>query len=165
MAMAWLSFIAAGCGGTASDPSSSASPRAIVISSTNTPGPKPAASGPAAPVSTVLTPFASSTPAQPSAAAAQTPAGSAASASVTAANQVQIQDFSFAPPTLSVKVGARVTWTNGGPSNHTVTANDGSFDSGPLQRNANFSFTFSKAGSVTYHCTVHPTMQATVTVS
>jgi len=58
-----------------------------------------------------------------------------------------------------------VSWTNTGPSNHTVTANDGSFDSGTIQRNATFNFTFSKAGTFAYHCSIHPTMTATVTVS
>src|SRR5262249_45172991 len=125
-------------------------------------------SGPAAPVSTVLTPFVPPTPTQgvASAAPAQSAAAAGAAASATAVpNQVRIADFSFTPPTLNVTAGARVTWVNGGPSNHTLTANDGSFDSGTIQRNANFGFTFATAGTFAYHCSIHPTMAGTVTVS
>ncbi|HEX6513421.1 MAG TPA: cupredoxin domain-containing protein [Chloroflexota bacterium] len=157
----WLaaaSLLLAGCGGAALPPTPTPS-RAIVISSTDTPGPLPAASGPAAPVSTVLTPFATSTP------GASVAASAAPQPAATPGNQVRIQDFSFTPPVLGVTLGTQVTWTNGGPSNHTVTANDGSFESGAIQRNANFSFTFSKAGTFAYHCSFHPTMQATVVVT
>ena len=155
-----ISLALAGCGGAAGAAGgSAAASRAIVISSTDTPGPRPSAQRPADAVSTVLTPFATSTPGPATTAVAiQTPPASAP-------NQIRIQDFSFTPPTLNVSVGTQVSWTNGGPSNHTVTANDGSFDSGTIQRNATFNFTFSKAGTFAYHCSIHPTMTATVTVS
>lgn len=153
-------LVLAGCGGAAS--SSASASRPIIISSTNTPGPPPPTpSGPAAAVSTVLTPFATSIPT----AGAASAAASAAATPTAAPNQVKIQDFSFTPSALNVTVGTQVTWVNGGPSNHTVTANDGSFDSAAIQRNASFSFTFSKAGTFAYHCSLHPTMTGTVTVS
>ena len=156
--LAVVALALAGCGASTTSPSASAS-RGIVISSTNTPGPAPSRFEPADPVSTVLTPFATSTAGPGSSVASPaTPAPSAA-------NQVRIQDFSFTPPTFSVSVGTRVSWTNGGPSNHTVTANDGSFDSGTIQRNGSFSFTFTKAGTFAYHCSLHPTMTATITVA
>jgi len=104
------------------------------------------------PNSTVLTPFATSTPA-PGATAVPTPT-----------NQIRVQDFSFGPPTLTLSVGTKLTWTNAGPSNHTVTANDGSFDSGTLLPNATFSFTPAKAGTLAYHCSIHPTMTGTLVV-
>ena len=103
----------------------------------------------------MLTPFATSTVPAATAAAQQ---------SGTASNQVRIVDFSFTPPTIDVPVGTKVTWTNAGPSNHTVTANDGSFDSGTIQRNGSYSFTPTKAGTFAYHCSIHPTMQATLIV-
>lgn len=166
-----LALLMAGCGGSSGDASASAS-RGIVVSSTNTPGPPPPTpSGPAAPVSTVLTPFATSiTTPSAGASAAATPAPSTAASAGGASgaanpNAVRIQDFGYTPPTLDVKAGTQVTWTNGGPSNHTVTANDGSFDSGTIQRNGNFAFTFSQAGSFDYHCSIHPTMLGTVRVS
>ena len=57
-----------------------------------------------------------------------------------------ISDFKFTPPSITVKVGDTVVWTNDGPSAHSATADDGSFDSGLLSKNATGSFKFTKAG-------------------
>ena len=57
-----------------------------------------------------------------------------------------------------------MTWTNNGPSVHTVTADDGSFDSGNISVGKTFSHTFQTAGTFAYHCTIHPFMKATVIV-
>ncbi len=78
---------------------------------------------------------------------------------------VAIADISFAPDALEVAVGDTVTWTNEDPVPHTVTADDGAFDSGNLDQGGSFDQTFDEAGEFTYHCEVHPSMQATVTVS
>ena len=78
---------------------------------------------------------------------------------------VSIQDFSFNPGQITVAPGTTVTWTNEGPSPHTTTADDGSWDSGTLQQGEDFSFTFDKPGTYTYHCSIHPDMTATITVS
>jgi plastocyanin len=56
-----------------------------------------------------------------------------------------------------------VTWTNNDSIGHTVTADDGSFNS-PVDPGKTFSFTFTKAGTYTYHCSIHPTMKATIVV-
>lgn len=56
---------------------------------------------------------------------------------------------------LTVPVNTQVTWTNNDSVAHTVTADDGSFDSGTLQAGQSFSHTFSSAGTVAYHCTIH----------
>jgi plastocyanin len=87
-----------------------------------------------------------------------TPGAAAKSASVT------IKDFEFTPATVTIAVGGTVTWTNNGPSTHTVTADDGSFDSGNLSQGKTFSHTFQTAGTFTYHCSIHPFMTATVIV-
>jgi plastocyanin len=67
------------------------------------------------------------------------------------------QQLNFDPKTLTVKVGDKVTWRNTSTSDldHTATANDGSFDSGTVHRNKNFSHTFGKAGTFKYFCTFH----------
>ena len=78
---------------------------------------------------------------------------------------VSIQDFSFNPGQITVAPGTTVTWTNEGPSPHTTTADDGSWDSGTLQQGEDFSFTFDKPGTYTYHCSIHPDMTASVKVS
>jgi plastocyanin len=91
------------------------------------------------------------------------PTGGAVRAQESAA--VSIVDFAFEPATLEVAAGTTVTWTNNGSAPHTVTADDGSFDSGELAPGASFSFTFESAGSVAYHCNIHPQMTATITVA
>ncbi len=98
------------------------------------------------------------------------PAGTkAATSQATAAGTAQpgavtISDFKFTPPSITVKVGDTVVWTNNGPSTHTATADDGSFDSGNMAQGKTFSHTFQTAGTFSYHCTVHPFMTAQVVV-
>ena len=66
---------------------------------------------------------------------------------------------------LMVELGATVTWTNNDQAMpHTVTAVDGSFDSGQLSPGQTFSFTFDKPGEFEYYCTLHPWMRAKVEV-
>ncbi len=77
---------------------------------------------------------------------------------------VSISNFAFSPASITVKVGDTVTWTNQDSATHTVVADDGSFKSGDLGQGATFSFTFSKAGSFTYKCGIHPNMTGTVVV-
>jgi plastocyanin len=78
---------------------------------------------------------------------------------------VAIVDFAFDPGSVAVDVGGTVTWTNQGPSPHTVTASDGSFDSGELAAGASFSHTFMSAGTFSYFCSIHPSMVGSVVVS
>jgi len=77
----------------------------------------------------------------------QTPAGP---------TEVQIVDDAFSPKNMSVPVGTIVTWTRNGSHPHTVTADDGSFDSGLLRGTDNrFQRTFDAAGVYAYYCDVH----------
>ncbi|BBZ28923.1 hypothetical protein MMAD_32180 [Mycolicibacterium madagascariense] len=78
---------------------------------------------------------------------------------------VSIDDFAFAPITLTVPVGSTVTWTNKDGEPHTVVANDGSFHSPAMDTNGSFSFTFRTAGHFDYICSIHPFMHATVVVT
>jgi len=77
---------------------------------------------------------------------------------------VSIVDFAFQPASVEIATGGTVTWTNTGQAPHTVTADDGSFDSGTLSPGATFSQTFATAGTFTYHCNIHPQMTATIIV-
>jgi plastocyanin len=77
---------------------------------------------------------------------------------------VSIVDFAFDSPSITVEAGSTVTWTNVGNANHTVTADDGTFDSGTLGSGESFSFTFATPGTYGYHCTIHPNMTAQVIV-
>lgn len=77
---------------------------------------------------------------------------------------VTIADFQFTPATITIHVGDTVTWTNHGPSAHTATANNGSFNTGVLQKGHSASHTFTTAGTFTYICQIHPFMHGTVVV-
>jgi plastocyanin len=72
--------------------------------------------------------------------------------------------WGYSPSTVTIHVGDTVTWTNAGPLAHTVTADDGSFDSGSLNVGDTWSMTFQTAGTFTYYCTPHPWMKGTVIV-
>ena len=78
--------------------------------------------------------------------------------------EITISGFKFDPATVTVTIGTTVTWTNQDSSNHTVVADDGSWKSESLAKDATFSFTFDKAGTYTYICSVHPSMKGTIIV-
>jgi plastocyanin len=75
-----------------------------------------------------------------------------------------ISDFQFTPGTITVHVGDSITWTNNGPSPHTATASDGSFNTGTLRKGQSGSHTFTQAGTFAYICAIHPFMHGTVVV-
>jgi plastocyanin len=82
-----------------------------------------------------------------------------------AANQtIQITDSAFGTAVLTVQVGDTVTWTNADDRPHTVTSQDGAFDSGNLDEGGTFSYTFTAAGTYAYLCEYHPDMRATIVV-
>jgi plastocyanin len=80
------------------------------------------------------------------------------------ARSVGIGDNYFDPPDAAVEPGSTITWTNNGARPHTVTADDGSFDSGVLNPGDSYTVAFDGQGTVTYHCTIHPEMRGSVTV-
>jgi plastocyanin len=75
------------------------------------------------------------------------PTSTPTTAPASTGNSVTISNFAFSPASLMVKVGTQVTWTNKDTVTHTVTANQGAFDSNDLSPGASFSFTFTKAGT------------------
>ena len=95
----------------------------------------------------------------------------AGSPSVTANDQpsaangeVKIDNFSFGPQTLTVPVGATVTWTNRDDIPHTSVSTEGVFKSKAMDTDEKFSYTFTKAGTYPYYCTIHPKMTGQVVV-
>lgn len=81
-------------------------------------------------------------------------------------SSVTIKDYAFSPAAITVKVGTKVTWTNQDAVGHTVTADSGTGpDSQLLDQGQSYSYTFSKAGTYTYHCAPHPYMKGTVIVT
>jgi plastocyanin len=82
----------------------------------------------------------------------------------TATTTVSIQDFFFSPANVSVPAGTTVTWVNEGNVPHTVTSDDGQFDSGVLMPGDSYTVMFKGQGTITYHCAIHPSMTGSVTV-
>ena len=82
------------------------------------------------------------------------------------ARDVVIHNYSFTPSTLTIPVGATVTWTNQDFDVHTVVADDSppTFKSAGLDTDDSFSFAFNKAGTYSYHCSVHPRMTGKIVV-
>lgn len=74
--------------------------------------------------------------------------------------------YGYDPLNMTVVIGVNntVTWTNNDGTIHTVSANDGSFDSGYLNPGQSFTYTFTKPGVYEYHCQLHPWMLGYVTV-
>jgi plastocyanin len=80
------------------------------------------------------------------------PAGNKATGA--AGKTVTISNFKFTPKNVTVKAGDMVTWTNK-EGMHTVTADDGSFQSPNLAANKSYSHTFTRAGTYRYYCSFH----------
>jgi plastocyanin len=78
---------------------------------------------------------------------------------------VSIVDFGFDPGSVTIDAGSTVTWTNTGNATHTVTSDDGAFDSGNLASGDSYSFTFDTPGTYNYHCAIHPNMTGTIVVN
>jgi plastocyanin len=77
---------------------------------------------------------------------------------------VKIDNFVFGPQTITVPVGATVTWTNSDDIPHTAVSTDGVFKSKVLDTDEKFSYKFEKAGTYPYYCTIHPKMTGKVVV-
>ena len=101
-------------------------------------------------------------------AAASAAAGGAAcavaAAGSTATVNVSIKDFKFNPQPVQAKVGDVVAWKNDDSVPHSATMDDGSCDTDSISAGASGMLTFTKAGTYTYHCKVHPTQMKDFTV-
>ena len=93
----------------------------------------------------------------------------AGSGGASGGDAVTIADFAFSPPTLTVKAGTTVTWTNNDGAAHDVTSTDGpgtgaatttTFSSGAMAQGDTFQFTFKTPGTYYYECTIHAAMAA-----
>jgi MYXO-CTERM domain-containing protein len=140
--------------------------------------PAPAEPAPVAPAPVEPAPAPAPAPAEPAPAPAPAPEPQAlvdeepvkqkkrkqVTAVAAASTGVTISDFQFSPSGVQVNVGDTVTWTNDGPTGHSATADDGSFDTGIMDAGQSGSHTFTTAGTFSYICTPHPNMTGTVTV-
>lgn len=78
--------------------------------------------------------------------------------------KVEIVEFAYQPDPVVVAAGGKVTWQNEDSAPHTATADDGSFDTGTLDKGKLKSETFKEPGTYPYFCEIHPTMHGTVEV-
>lgn len=78
--------------------------------------------------------------------------------------KVDIVEFTYQPDPVVVQAGGKVIWQNQDTAPHTATADDGSFDTGTIEKGKIGSETFKEPGTITYFCEIHPTMKGTVEV-
>ncbi len=80
---------------------------------------------------------------------------------------VSIKNFAFNPADTAIKVGETITWVNEDSAPHTIVSdpNGATFMSENLGQGQKYSFTFSQAGSFSYHCGVHPNMIGKIIVT
>jgi plastocyanin len=88
-----------------------------------------------------------------------------AATALPAETRASIDNFTFKPDTITVPVGTTVVWENDDNIVHTVVSLDGAFRSPALDTEDKFSFTFDKAGTFEYFCSLHPYMKAKVVVA
>jgi plastocyanin len=135
---------------------------------TSTPGTAvqqaPGAGGPVPAETPATQPAADAAPAAQRSRAKPRRTAKAPRATAAADTGVTISDFQFAPASVTIDVGDTVTWTNEGPTPHSATADDRSFDTGIFEAGQSRSHTFDEAGTFAYFCTPHPNMRGTVTV-
>ncbi len=173
-----LAVLLSACGDNTPTPTTTSAPAAAP---TTAPAPTKAATTAAA--TTAVTTAAATTAATTAAAttmpamamttaAATTTAVATTSAAATTASaeaktmNITIQDFKFAPDTLTIPVGTKVIWTNKDTSSHTVTGDSAkTLDSPLIKPNDKFEFTFTQAGTFEYHCEPHPFMKAKIVVT
>ena len=89
---------------------------------------------------------------------------SSAKAPQPATAEVKVDNFSFGPATLTVAVGTTVTWANRDDIPHTIVSTEKAFKSKVLDTDEKFSFTFDKAGTYPYFCSIHPKITGSVVV-
>src|SRR6188472_1296178 len=95
---------------------------------------------------------------------AETESEPAPSGEAAKSEKVEIVEFTYQPDPVVVQAGGKVTWQNQDTAPHTATADDGSFDTGTIEKGKIGSETFKDAGTFTYFCVIHPTMHGTVEV-
>jgi plastocyanin len=112
---------------------------------------------------TAATPTATTAPPTPT----PTPATSPTPVAIVMVKIVEKNEkYSFSPATLTIKAGSEVIWTNVSDAAHTVTSDTSAFTaSSAFKKNGTFMMIFATPGTFKYHCSIHPYMMATITVT
>ena len=93
-----------------------------------------------------------------------TSAGEAVVAAAASPTTIKIDNFAFAPATLTITAGTTVTWKNEDDSPHRIGDKNGAFKSAALDTDETFSHTFASPGEYPYICTIHPYMVGRIIV-
>ena len=93
-----------------------------------------------------------------------TSAPASSSSSSSGGVKIKAAGFAFAPTSVTVKKGQKVTWTNSDPAPHNITSSDGTIKSKDFTKGQSFTYTATKTGTFKYVCTIHPQMKATLIV-
>jgi len=80
-------------------------------------------------------------------------------------NTITMKGMVFSSTSLQIKTGTTVMWMNDDNTTHTVTADDGTFDSGDIAPGGSFSHTFAATGTFAYHCKLHSNMTGVIVVT
>ncbi len=110
-------------------------------------------------------PASSVAPSSVPSAAASAAGAPTAGAPAAGAPAVTIKSFAFNPAAITVPAGTVITWTNKDSARHAVTLDNGAVTSDALSTGATYSQTFTSAGTFAYHCSIHPSMKGSVTVT
>lgn len=78
--------------------------------------------------------------------------------------EIRVDNFTFAPDTVTVPVNGTVTWVNKDDIPHVIASSDGVFKSKALDTDQKYSYTFTKPGTYPYYCSIHPKMVGKVVV-
>ena len=78
--------------------------------------------------------------------------------------EIRVDNFTFAPDTLTIPVNSTVTWINKDDIPHVIASSDGVFKSRALDTDQQYTYTFTKAGTYPYYCSIHPKMVGKVVV-
>lgn len=144
LCMIALLFVLAGCGGSSNiatnAPASTSTGTATVGATNTTPSP------------TSTQPGATPTQSRPS----PTPTKAKPTPITMNVTIVDNGSFAFSPQTLNISVGTTIIWKNNTTAPHTVTSDNGVFNSGAISPGGTFSFKFTQAGTFAYHCDFHP---------
>ncbi len=79
--------------------------------------------------------------------------------------EVKIANFTFDPPTITIKAGDTVSWVNADDIPHVVAETNGAFRSGALDTDDRYSRSFTAPGTVEYFCAIHPHMTGKIIVT
>jgi len=80
------------------------------------------------------------------------------------ATPAEMRTMTFEPKRIEITAGTTIRWTNNDQLVHTISADDGSWDSGPIEPGKTWTHTFTQPGEYAFHCTPHPFMKALIVV-